>query len=174
MPTPETKKDATIGKEKKVMLAAQSSHNMKQIIVINEALQPSEGKRVAQVARASVGAFLEAGKNARKTWLHEGRPKIVLNVFDTKDLQDLLSKAERRRLPVYLVGETGQTATAASNATCLAIGPAKDTQIDELMEILNFYCWVHENVLNARLLGDNNLGKQVTITQSDCHLFAIK
>ena len=126
---------------------------MKQIIVVNTILKMPEGKRIAQVARASIGAFLEAGRDARKTWLHEGRPKIVLNAFDTKDLQDLLSKAERRKLPVYLVGETGQAAAAVNNVACLGIGPAHDSQINELMKILNFYCWVHENVVNVRLAG---------------------
>jgi peptidyl-tRNA hydrolase len=135
------------------MFTAQVFHNMKQIIVINEALKAPEEKRVAQVARASVGAFLEAGKNARKTWLHEGRPKVVLNAFDEEDLQDLLSKAERRRLPIYLVGDTGQAATSTGSVACLGIGPACDTLVDELMEVLNFYRWVRENVANAKLLG---------------------
>ncbi len=134
------------------MLTAQVFHNMKQIIVINKVLEQPEEKRVAQMARASIGAFLEAGKDARKTWLHEGSPKTVLNVFNKKDLQDLLSKAERRRLPIYLVGETGQATATLDAAVCLGIGPASDTQIDALMDVLNFYSWVRENLVDTRFL----------------------
>lgn len=136
------------------MYTAQIVHNMKQIIIINQALKLPEERWTIQVAQASAGAFLEADKDARKTWLKEGKPRIVLNVFDEKDLWDLLSKAEHRSLPTCLVEDTtGQAIPAGSTFACLGIGPADDAQIDQLAEVLTLYRWVRENVVNARFLG---------------------
>ena len=117
------------------------------MIVLNDALGLSEERWGAQVAYASIGAFIESGRSNRKAWLKEGRPKTVLSAFDEKDLRDLLSNAERLKLPVYVVGEQGRVASLADTLFCLGIGPAPNAQIDKLTGVLNFYRWVRENVM---------------------------
>ena len=55
---------------------------MKQVLVVNHALQLPKGKLAAQVAHAAVGAFLAADKRAQQRWLDEGMPKIVVRTED--------------------------------------------------------------------------------------------
>jgi len=127
-------------------------HKVKQIIVVNESLNMSKQKKVFLVGRASVGAFSEARSDVKKTWLYESRPKLVLDAFDEKDLQDLFFKAQRRRLPVYLVMDGDQAAQTGAIA-CLGIGPASNAEIDALMGVLSFYQWIHQNAVYERLPG---------------------
>ena len=115
--------------------------------MVNETLKLTKKKRAAQMAQASAGAFFEAGKDAKKAWLKEGRPKIILKALGTDDLRDLLSKAEKRKLPICLVEDNLQASPAVA---CLGIGPVCDEQIEQMMDIFNYYCWVRENVLNVR------------------------
>ena len=129
------------------MTTSQILNHMKQMIVVNDSLGLSEETWVAQVACASIGAFIESGLRNRKAWLKEGRPRTVLSAFDEKDLRDLLSNAERLKLPVYLVGEQGRAASPTDTLACLGIGPAPDAQIDKLTGVLNFYRWVRQNVM---------------------------
>ena len=51
---------------------------MKQAIVGNESLKLPRGKLAAQVAHASVGAFIEASQEAKQAWVHSGMAKVVL------------------------------------------------------------------------------------------------
>jgi peptidyl-tRNA hydrolase len=77
-----------------------------------------------------------------------------LGAFDQKDLQDLLAKAERLKLPVYLVGDRGQAAASVTDTlACIGIGPAPDAQIDELAAVVSFYRWVRENAVFGRVAG---------------------
>lgn len=129
------------------MLTSQITNHMKQMIVVNNSLELSEETWIAQVACASIGAFIESGCTNRKVWLKEGRPKTVLSAFDEKDLRDLLLNAERLKLPVYVVGEQGQAASPTDILVCLGIGPAPNIEIDKLAGVLNFYGWVRKNVM---------------------------
>ncbi len=133
------------------MFTTSVSQSMKQIIIMNDALQLPRKKRAVQIARASAGAFFEAGKDSKKAWLKEGSPKIVLNVIDEDDLQDLFAKAEKRKLPICLVQDKVGLVSAVSTIVCLGIGPVTETQADQFMEILNYYRWVRESALNARI-----------------------
>ena len=124
--------------------------NVKQIIVVNETLKQPKKKRAAQMAQASAGAFFEAGKDVKKAWLKEGRPKIVLKALGADDLRDLLSKAEKRKLPIYLVEDKVRPSSATATVACLGIGPVCDEQVNQMMDIFNYYCWVRENAFNVR------------------------
>ena len=55
-------------------------------IVVNEALKLPRGKLAAQVAHASVAALLEATADARRRWLEEGMPKVVLRCESEEEL----------------------------------------------------------------------------------------
>jgi len=105
---------------------------MKQVIVVNQSLKLPKGKLAAQVAHASVGAFVEAEDDARVNWLEEGMPKVVLQAADEVELQHLLELALQAGLPALLVEDAGRTVVPEGTITCLGIGPADDEDIDRL------------------------------------------
>lgn len=110
----------------------------KQIIIVNGALKLSTEKLVAQLKQASAGAFRAADADARKMWLVAGRPKVIARTLGEDDFYDLLLKAQRRKLPLYRVGDD-----------TLGIGPACEIQIEQLTMLLDLYMWVRQNALNA-------------------------
>lgn len=105
---------------------------MKQVIIVNQSLKLPKGKLAAQVAHASVGAFVEASDEARVNWLEEGMPKVVLQVPEAADLLRLYDQALQNGLPSCLVEDAGRTVVPAGTITCLGIGPANDGDVDQL------------------------------------------
>jgi PTH2 family peptidyl-tRNA hydrolase len=105
---------------------------MKQVIVVNQSLHLPKGKLAAQVAHASVGAFVAAEDDARVRWLEEGMPKVVLEAPSASDLERLLDLALQSGIPALLVEDAGRTVIPAGTITCLGIGPADDEDIDRL------------------------------------------
>lgn len=105
---------------------------MKQVVVVNEALKLPRGKLAAQVAHASVAAFLEALPEARRAWLQVGMPKVVLRCESEEQLRELQANAERNGLPAHLIRDAGHTILAPGTVTCLGLGPAAEEAIDEL------------------------------------------
>ncbi|TKX77210.1 peptidyl-tRNA hydrolase, partial [Halorubrum sp. SD626R] len=51
---------------------------MKQAIVARTDIGMGTGKLAAQVAHASLSAYQDAGRRARKEWQGEGQKKVVL------------------------------------------------------------------------------------------------
>lgn len=105
---------------------------MKQIIVINESLNLMRGKLAAQVAHASIASFLSAGSEAQKEWLECGMPKIVLSAASEADLLSYYKQALEVGLPVELIRDAGRTAVPSGTLTCIGIGPAKGSQVDQV------------------------------------------
>jgi PTH2 family peptidyl-tRNA hydrolase len=105
---------------------------MKQVIVVNESLRLPRGKLAAQVAHGAVAAFLVAGNEARRGWLDQGMPKVVLKADDAASLVELAGSAERRQVPAALIRDAGKTVLPAGTVTCLGLGPAAEKLIDEL------------------------------------------
>jgi peptidyl-tRNA hydrolase len=105
---------------------------MKQIIVVNEALKLPRGKLAAQVAHASVGAFLEASPTSQHRWLEVGMPKVVLQCDSDSTLIELEKLANESGLPAMLIRDAGHTVVEAGTITCLGIGPAEIEAIDRL------------------------------------------
>lgn len=133
------------------MRPAQTFQNMKQMIIVNAALKAPAEALAVQMACASAGALIEANKFDQKIWLKAGRPQIVLKALDEEDLEDLLSKAERRKLPIYRVNNTD--ISTDQDIACIGIGPVCDLQIEQLKMVLDFYGWVRQHAMNARLFG---------------------
>ena len=88
------------------------------------------GKLAAQVAHASVAALLEATADARRRWVEEGMPKVVLRCESEQELLDLEAAAENAGLPNALIRDAGRTVVAAGTLTCLGIGPADPERLD--------------------------------------------
>lgn len=105
---------------------------MKQVIVVNEALGLPPGKMAAQVAHASVGAFLKAQKDNRGRWLETGMPKVVLRCASETELLAILAKAEAAGLSTLLIRDAGRTVVEAGTATCVGIGPNPIADIDAI------------------------------------------
>jgi PTH2 family peptidyl-tRNA hydrolase len=105
---------------------------MKQVIVVNTALDLPPGKLAAQVAHAAVAGFLAATDSARRRWLEEGMPKVVLRGGDAAQLERLRDAAEADRLPTDIIADAGRTVVPAGTVTCLVLGPAEESAIDRL------------------------------------------
>ena len=105
---------------------------MKQVIVVNNALNLPKGKLAAQVAHAAVAAFLHADTAGQKGWLEEGMPKVVLRGEDEAELLRLHAQAVERSLPACLIEDAGRTVVPAGTITCLGLGPADDRVLDEI------------------------------------------
>jgi len=100
--------------------------------VVNESLGLPCGKLAAQVAHASIGAFLQAPDSARAAWLASGMTKVVLACASTDALLQLQRLAVADSLPQCLVEDAGRTVVAAGTLTCLGIGPAADAAVSAL------------------------------------------
>jgi peptidyl-tRNA hydrolase, PTH2 family len=105
---------------------------VKQIIVVNESLKLPRGKLAAQVAHAAVAAFVEASAEAKRIWLAQGMPKVVLHGESADELKQLEEAAQERGIPVCLITDAGKTVVPAGTITCLGLGPALENELDEL------------------------------------------
>jgi len=105
---------------------------VKQVIVVNEALNLPRGKLAAQVAHASVDAYCSADPRAQKSWRADGMPKIVLKAETAAELDQLEQRAAAAGLPTALIEDAGHTVVEAGTVTCLGIGPAKASAIDAI------------------------------------------
>lgn len=105
---------------------------MKQVLIVNSTLTLPPGKMAAQVAHASIGAFLKADDTCQSTWLSLGMPKIVLDGESEQQLTELIQQSLDAGLPAYLVKDAGKTVVPAGTVTCVGIGPTADDKIDNL------------------------------------------
>ena len=102
---------------------------MKQVIVVNQALNLPPGKLAAQVAHAAVGGLLRAPREQQIGWLDVGMPKVVLRCESEAALFDLVAQAEAAGLPVMLVRDAGRTVVEAGTPTCVGIGPGEISKV---------------------------------------------
>jgi PTH2 family peptidyl-tRNA hydrolase len=107
-------------------------NGMKQVMVVDGALDLPRGKMAAQVAHAALGAFLKAPRDSQVAWLQVGMPKVVLQCDSAEELRAILAQAQAADLPVFLVTDAGRTVVQAGTATCIGIGPAPAPQIDAI------------------------------------------
>ena len=107
----------------------------KQALIIRIDLKIGRGKTAVQCSHAAVGAAEEARTHFPqwwKAWLEDGQRKIALKVPDLDALLNLENVARRNRLPVYLVRDRGLTQVPPDTVTCVGIGPAPSTLVDNL------------------------------------------
>lgn len=110
---------------------------VKQVIVVNEALNLPPGKLAAQVAHAAVGALLNAQPALQRAWFGSGMPKIVLRCGSEATLLSILEQAQAAGLPAMLIRDAGRTVVQAGTATCVGIGPDTAEKIDAITGKLN-------------------------------------
>lgn len=102
----------------------------KQAIIVRKDLKWKKGKLAAHVAHASLGAVMVSPKDVVESWNSEGAKKVVLKIENEKELKRLEKLAEKKKLPHFLARDAGRTQLKASTTTALAIGPAREKEID--------------------------------------------
>ncbi|MBV0923784.1 peptidyl-tRNA hydrolase Pth2 [Halomicroarcula limicola] len=112
---------------------------MKQAIVARADIGMSEGKLAAQVAHASLSAYEDAGRKARKAWKGEGQKKVVLEATGESELFELADAAEREGLPHAIIRDAGHTQLEPGTVTALAVGPADDDLVDRVTGDCSLY-----------------------------------
>jgi PTH2 family peptidyl-tRNA hydrolase len=112
---------------------------MKQAIVARTDLGMGEGKLAAQVAHASLSAYEDTGRKARKQWKGAGQKKVVLKGSGESELFELADVAERAGLPHAVVRDAGHTQLDPGTVTALAVGPGADEDVDRVTGDLSLY-----------------------------------
>ncbi len=109
----------------------------KQAILIRTDLKMNKGKIATQAAHASVEAVLRSDPATIRAWRIEGMKKIVLKVYSKKELFEYKEKADKYGIINAVIQDAGKTQVKAGSVTALAIGPAKNEKIDDLISDLH-------------------------------------
>ncbi|MFD1597718.1 peptidyl-tRNA hydrolase Pth2 [Halobellus rarus] len=112
---------------------------MKQAIVARTDLGMGRGKLAAQVAHASLSAYEDTDDRTRKEWKGGGQKKVVLKADGEETLFRLADEAERLGLPNAIIRDAGHTQLDPGTVTCLAVGPARDEDVDRVTGDLSLY-----------------------------------
>lgn len=112
---------------------------MKQAIVARTDIGMGRGKLAAQVAHASLTAYEDTSSNARNAWKDGGQKKIVLKVDSKNELLDLADQARRNGVPHAVIRDAGHTQLDPGTVTTLAVGPAREAQVDAVTSDLSLY-----------------------------------
>lgn len=104
----------------------------KQVIVIRKDLNMGKGKIAVQACHASLFAYECANWLIKIKWKRHGAKKIVVYVNSEKELLNIYKNSIDAKLPCYLVKDAGKTQIKSGTYTALAIGPAKDENIDSI------------------------------------------
>ncbi|MBU7038328.1 MAG: peptidyl-tRNA hydrolase [Theionarchaea archaeon] len=102
----------------------------KQVIVVRTDLKLGKGKLAAQVAHASLEAYVRAPQKDQKAWIEENQKKVVLKVKSEYDLVIIFDRAKRAGLPTTLIQDAGLTQIPPGTKTAVGIGPARAEEID--------------------------------------------
>lgn len=133
---------------------ANNDGKSKQIILIRNDLNLSNGKLAAQVAHASVSAFLNREKSddlpannqlilnlseADCEWLTHRFTKICLGVKDEQELIHYYNEAKKMGLKCSLIKDAGFTELEQPTYTTVGIGPDFNEKINVLTGNLKRY-----------------------------------
>jgi len=125
--------------------------SIKQVIAVRKDLNMRKGKLAAQVAHASLKAvtdlawwtddygdvyFGDIYNDDVIKWLKEDMTKIVVSVETEAELLGLYVKANLTEIPHALIQDAGYTEFKEPTYTAIAIGPAKEKEVDKLTKDL--------------------------------------
>lgn len=116
----------------KDMQKQEINFRFKQCLIVRNDIKMSCGKKCAQAAHASVGAYEHADKNLKKAWYSEGQKKVVLRANDERTLHELKVIAERNGISSSLIQDAGMTEIPPGTITALGLGPAKSEDLDRI------------------------------------------
>lgn len=104
----------------------------KQVIIVRTDLGMEKGKISAQVAHASIAAYKKADRKAIEAWESGGSKKVVLKVSGERELIKIFGQAKNNGLPCALITDAGKTQLPGPAKTCVGIGPALESEIDQV------------------------------------------
>tara|TARA_B110000116_G_C16646080_1_gene495113 strand:- start:244 stop:711 length:468 start_codon:yes stop_codon:yes gene_type:complete len=113
--------------------------HMKQAILVRSDIKMTPGKLAAQVAHASLSAYLKTDNADQRLWKSEGQTKIVLKVSDESVLFTLKELAKRNNIPTALIRDAGRTQLEPGTITSLGVGPANDSDVDNIVRDFSLY-----------------------------------
>ena len=102
----------------------------------------SKGKIAAQVAHAAVNCSLKSKKSDSsnfKGWYKDGQKKVVVKGTNESLLRELQQHARDVGLTCSLVSDAGLTEVPPGTVTCLGIGPASESKINEITGNLSLF-----------------------------------
>ena len=114
----------------------------KSVIIVRADLKISKGKMAAQVAHAAVNCALKSKKSDLSNfmkWFDEGQKKVVVKIKGESDLRKLQQYARELGLISSLITDAGLTEVPPGTVTCLGIGPASESAIDEITGNLSLF-----------------------------------
>ncbi len=92
----------------------------------------TKGKIAAQVAHASLDAYKRASTTQKAEWEDNGAKKVVLKANTLEELFNIYNAAKKLHLPCSLIKDAGKTEVKQGTVTAVAIGPAKEEDIDKI------------------------------------------
>ena len=114
----------------------------KLVIVVRTDLGISKGKMAAQVSHAAVNCSLQSKKSDSsnfKKWYADGQKKVVVKITNESSLRQLQQHARDVGLTNSLITDAGLTEVPPGTVTCLGIGPATETKINEITGNLSLF-----------------------------------
>lgn len=114
----------------------------KLVVAVREDLEMSEGKMAVQVAHASVISAINCKSKSAKwfrNWYDEGQKKVVVRTENVDELVELKGEAERLGISTALIDDAGLTELPPGTTTCLGIGPAPNSVIDQVTANLKLW-----------------------------------
>ena len=106
--------------------------SFKQVILVRQDLKLPKGKLGAQCAHAAVEGVRKTARSIVDVWMSEGQKKVVLKVADEKELRKYLILANNAGITTALITDAGRTCIAPGTTTCLGVGPAEESEIDDI------------------------------------------
>jgi PTH2 family peptidyl-tRNA hydrolase len=113
-------------------MTADPEFRWKQCLIIRNDIKMSCGKKCAQIAHASVGAYEKADKTLKKQWFAEGQKKVVLKANSARELYELKTIAEQAGIAAAIITDAGLTEIPPGTVTALGLGPAKSEELDRI------------------------------------------
>jgi PTH2 family peptidyl-tRNA hydrolase len=107
----------------------------KLVVAVRQDLDMSKGKMAVQVAHASVITALKCkSSNAKwfRNWYNEGQKKVVVKADDVEKLLDLQRESEKLNISTALIDDAGLTELPPGTTTCVGMGPAPNSVIDQV------------------------------------------
>lgn len=123
----------------------------KQVIVVRKDLKMRKGKIAAQVAHAAMKILLDRStikvlafdeapsliipldSPYLQEWIQGIFTKVVVSCKDEDELLDVARASEKRGFPIAVIVDSGATEFhGVPTRTCVAVGPAPVTDIDEV------------------------------------------
>ena len=107
----------------------------KLVVAVRQDLEMSKGKMAVQVAHASVISALKCkATNAKwfRMWYDEGQKKVVVKAENVDELKQMQEEAEKLNISTAMIDDAGLTELPPGTTTCLGMGPAPNSVIDQV------------------------------------------